>query len=260
MHLGQSAVALADRGANRFDDYRFTHLSSPFLSGDTPGRWPLAPAGPRSRHVPRPSSARTASVCWPRPGHRPHRRIVTGDDRRRQQRLDRALGRLDLPPAVAGGQLRVNDDLARHVVARVADPGLVGHLLDVREIVLRTPGSDRLVEDLAVRAPAGVGGEPRVVGEVGAVDDLPGHPLPFAVVGGAEHDGLPVAGRKGAVGRDRGRAHAERLLVDAGVLGVGQLIAHHVGQHVEQAQDRLREPGPSRRSRENSSARIDSAA
>ncbi len=83
-------------------------------------------------------------------------------------------------------------------------PGLVGDLLDVREIVLRAPGSDRLVEDLAVRAPAGVGGESRVVGQVGAVDDLPGDPLPLPVVGGAEHHGLPVAGRERPVRRDRG--------------------------------------------------------
>jgi hypothetical protein len=26
MHIGQSAIALADRGANRIDDHGFTHL------------------------------------------------------------------------------------------------------------------------------------------------------------------------------------------------------------------------------------------
>ena len=87
-----------------------------------------------------------------------------------------------------------------------------------------------------MRATAGIGGEPRVVGEVGPVDDLGGDPLPLPVVGGAENHGLPVAGRECPVRRDRGRADAEWLLVDAGVLGVGQLIAHHVGQHIEKAQ------------------------
>src|SRR6478672_4878606 len=45
----------------------------------------------------------------------------------------------------------------------------------------------------------GVGGETRIVGEVRAFDDLAGHPLPFAVVGGAQHHGLPVAGGERAV-------------------------------------------------------------
>ena len=49
VHVGQPAVALADRRADRFDDYRFTHLSSPFLTGDRPGRWPPARAARRCR-------------------------------------------------------------------------------------------------------------------------------------------------------------------------------------------------------------------
>ena len=60
----------------------------------------------------------------------------------------------------------MHDHLAGHVVARVADPGGIRDFLDVGEIVLRTPGSDRLVEELAVRDPAGIGGEPLVVGQV----------------------------------------------------------------------------------------------
>src|SRR4051794_26668446 len=136
-------------------------------------------------------------------GNRPHRRIVSADDRRRQQRLDRTLRCIHLTPAVTRGKLRVNDHLAGGVVARVADPGLVGHLLDLGEIMLCTPGSDRLVEDLTVRASAGIGGETRVLGEVGTVDDLPGDPLPLPVVGGAEHHGLPVPGRECPVGRHR---------------------------------------------------------
>ncbi len=55
-----------------------------------------------------------------------------------------------------------------------------------------------------MRAATGVGREPRIVGEVGPVDDLPGDPLPFAVVGGAEHDGLTVAGGERAVRRHGG--------------------------------------------------------
>ena len=98
----------------------------------------------------------------------------------------------------------MHDDLTRQVVARVADACVVGRLLDVDEIVLGTPGSDGVVEHVAVGATVGVGGEPRVVSQVRSIDDLPGHPLPFAVVGGAEYDGLPVAGREGAVRRDGG--------------------------------------------------------
>ena len=185
---------------------------------------------------PNPSSARTASVCSPRPGTAPiggSYPLMTGGG---SSAWIGALRRTHLAPAVARGQLRMNDHLAGQVVARVSDPRLVGHLLDLGEIVLCTPGSDGLFEDLSVRAPAGIGGETRVVGEVGPVDDLRGDPLPLPVVGGAEHHGLPVAGRERPVRRDRGRADPERLLVDAGVLGVGQLIAHHVGHALEQAQ------------------------
>ena len=61
-------------------------------------------------------------------------------------------------------------------------------------------------------------------------------------------------------GATAGELDAERLLVDAGVLGVGQLVAHHVGHHVEQAHPDggcgTFGAGPG----ENSSARIDSAA
>ncbi len=49
VHLGQSAVALADRRPDRFDNYRFTHSSSPFLTSDRPGRRPPARATPRCR-------------------------------------------------------------------------------------------------------------------------------------------------------------------------------------------------------------------
>ena len=56
---------------------------------------------------------------------------------------------------------------ARQVVTRVADSRVVRGLLDVREIMLGAPGSDGLVERVAVRAAPRVSGEPRIVGEVG---------------------------------------------------------------------------------------------
>ena len=87
-----------------------------------------------------------------------------------------------------------------------------------------------------MRTTAGVGGKPRIVGQVGTIDDLLGHPLPLAVVSGAEHDGLTIAGGKRPVRRHRGRAHPQRLLVDARVLRVGQCVAHDIGHHVEQAE------------------------
>src|SRR5271157_5807273 len=128
----------------------------------------------------------------PQAGNGAHRGFVSGDDRRWQQRGDRAVGRIDLSPPVARGQLREHQHFARRVVARVADTGGIRGLLDMRQVVLCAPGRDRLVEDVAVRDPSWVGPEPLVVGQVGALQDVSGQSLPFAVVGGAQYHGLPV--------------------------------------------------------------------
>src|SRR6478672_13857735 len=96
-------------------------------------------------------------------GNRTHRLLEVADYRRRPQHLDVALGGGDGAPPVPCGELRVCHHFAGHVVTGVADPGFVGRLLDIGEIVSGTPRPDGLVEDLAVRAATGVGGEPRVV-------------------------------------------------------------------------------------------------
>ncbi len=136
-------------------------------------------------------------------GHRTHRLLIVLDDRRRQDGLDRAGCGLHGPPAVPIGQLRVSQHLAGQIVASIADARGVGGLLDMREIMPGTPALDGLVELLAVAAAIGVGGVPRVVGQVGPLDDLAREPLPLAIVGGAEHHRLLVGGREGAVRRDR---------------------------------------------------------
>ena len=109
----------------------------------------------------------------PEAGHRAHRSLVAGDDGRWQQSLNRPGGRVDLPPAVTRRKLGVIEHFAGQVVSRVADPGGVRRFLHVVQVVRSTPGADRLVQDVAVRAPTGVVSESRVVGEVFALDDLP---------------------------------------------------------------------------------------
>ena len=91
-------------------------------------------------------SSRVPRRCARRGRDGAHRRLVSRDHRWRQQRGDVALRRADPPPPVPGRQLRMYDDLAGQVVPRVADPGVVGRLLDMREIVLRAPGSDGFVQ------------------------------------------------------------------------------------------------------------------
>ena len=89
-------------------------------------------------------------------------------------------------------------------------------------------------------ATGGIGAEPGIVGQIWPFDDLASQPLPFTVVGGAEHHGLTVTGGVGRIWRDGGRAHSERLLIDTGVLREIHLVAHDVGHHVEQAEFDLR--------------------
>ena len=108
----------------------------------------------------------------PESGHRAHRSLVAGDDGRWQQGLNRAGRCVDLPPTVARRQLRVDQNFAGQVVARIADPGGVRRFLHVVQVVRRAPGADGLVQDVAMRAATGVVGEPRVVGEVVARNDL----------------------------------------------------------------------------------------
>ena len=108
----------------------------------------------------------------PESGHRAHRRLIAGDDGRWQQGLNRPGGCFDLPPTVARRQLRVDQNFARQVVARIADPCGVRRFLHVVQVVRRTPGADGLVQDVTMGAATGVVGQPWVVGEVVPLDDL----------------------------------------------------------------------------------------
>ena len=114
--------------------------------------------------------------------------------------------------------MRVGDDIARRVVAGVADPGRVGALLDPGQIMPGAPVCDRLVETSrwatrsafdAYRGSSARSSRPMICGQ----------PLPFAIVRRAEHHGLAVGGGVRTVQRHRGRAHSPRFLVDAGVRG-----------------------------------------
>jgi hypothetical protein len=110
---------------------------------------------------------------------RAHRLFETRDHRGRQQSSDLALGRIDGPSAVTGLQMTMCDHLTGGVVAGVPDARFVGDLLNVDEIVLGTPGSDGLIEDVATGTAIGVGGEARVGGQVASADDLARQPLPL---------------------------------------------------------------------------------
>ena len=156
----------------------------------------------------------------------------------------------------------MRDHFAWQVVARVADPCGIGDLLHLGEIMLRAPGADRIVEDLAVaqrsalvlnRASSAKSG--RCMISVAKRCHSRSLVVPSTTVWSS-------AGSESAVRRDGRRADAERLLVDAGMLGVGERVAHDVGHHVEQAQFDGTAPPPladGRRARD-SSARIEIAA
>jgi hypothetical protein len=141
-----------------------------------------------------PSSASIESVCWPNAGTGP---AAAASPPTPAAPAGRGAGRRVSRPRASGARVSWAwaDDVLHRVVARVADPGGVGHRLDLGQRVLARPLADGLVDDLAFgRSACHVGGESRVGGQVRPFEHLEGQALPLAIVGRAEHDRLPVAG------------------------------------------------------------------
>ncbi len=168
-------------------------------------------------------------------GDGPHGQGPVGGDRRRQGGAPGAGGGGDVTPAVPGAQMRVVDDLLHAVEPGVADRRVVEDLLGLGDGNGGRPGTDGLVQAGAQPDPVVVVGEGGIVGEVVAAEHRAGQPLPFAVVGGAEHEGEAVRRRVGAVGGDGRGAHPVGNLLLTGTHGDVHGVAHPLDHRVEQA-------------------------
>ena len=209
-----------------------------------------------------PNSREYGVGVLPEPGYRAHRLLVAGDHRRRQQRRDRPVRRVDLratgrAPSVADARPLRWACCSASCRSRRRPRGFCMYARSCR--AHQAPISSSRTSRCA--HPAGVGGEPLVVGEVGAAEDLPGDPLPFTVVRRAEDDGLTVGGGVRAVRRHRGRAHARAAAGRCPSAGCRSADSPSTPSSCRTGSPRPRARAPAVRGpRAYSSARIDSAA
>ena len=121
-------------------------------------------------------------MCSPTAGTAPSSAVVTGDLRRRVQRLNRTNRGLHLRPAASAGELRMLQQLSDRVRLTVGDACRIQPLQHLVRRARREDGLDLRSELVTVGDPVGVGGVAGIVGQLRAPQHIRAEPQPFALV------------------------------------------------------------------------------
>ena len=135
-------------------------------------------------------------------GHRTHDRLEIIEHDRRQQRPHGARGRVDLAPAIPGGELRMRHELVDGVHPRVRNLRRIEPLHDLCGRERLEHGLDFLRERPSILHTQRIGSKSLVVSERGLREHVGAEARPFARVLETEVHLLAVASGERSVRRD----------------------------------------------------------